>query len=135
MLVAPGLFAREQTGSAGGSSSIPPALKTAENISALLDLVVLENGKVLGPDASHTIDGLRAHKAAIDGVVAAVKAADQNGQDGVAALRQLADARPTGPRDLFDMQQGRIARMLMMSRRWREQLQQLGALQLPDFHR
>jgi len=42
---------------------------------------------VLCPDASHTVDGLLSRKAAIDFVVRAVRAAEQNGMDGVEALR------------------------------------------------
>lgn len=137
MLVAPGLLATEsmakQRGTAGGSSSMPPALKSAESISATVDAVVLEDGEVLGPDASHTVDGLLSRKAAIDGVVSAVRAAEQRGQDGLEALRQLTNAQP--PQTPEMRQQSQIARMLMMSRQWKEQLEKMAALQLPRFHR
>lgn len=139
MLAAPGLFVREdvtgQRASAGGSSSIPDALKAAEMISATLDAVVLEDGKVLGPDASHTVDELRARKAAIDSVVKAVAAAEQSGHDGVEALHQLADARPTRESGPEIIRQIRIAHTLMMSRAWKEQLEKMAAIQLPNFHR
>ena len=90
MLVAPGLFARESRGSPGGSSGLHDALQNAESISATLDTVVLEDGEVLGPDASRMVDSLRAGKTAIDALVGAVLAADRNGQDGVEVLRQFA---------------------------------------------
>jgi len=139
MLVAPGLFARESVakvrGNAGGSSSMPLALQSAESVSATLDAVVLEDGEVLGPDASHTVDALLSRKAAIDGVVSAVRAAERNGQDGVEALRQLANAQPTRDQNPLARQQSTIARVLMSQRQWREQLEKLAALQLPRFYR
>ena len=139
MLVAPGLLVTEtlakQRGRAGGSSSMPLALRSAQNISANLDAVVLEDGTVLGPDASHAVDGLLARKAAIDGVVRAVRIAEQNGMDGVEALRILANSQPTRDQGPDIRQQATIARMLMMSRQWKEQLANLEALQLPRFHR
>jgi hypothetical protein len=139
MLVAPGLLVSEslakQRGRAGGSASMPPALRSAESVSATLDAVVLEDGTVLGPDASHTVDGLLARKAAIDWVVRAVRVAEQNGMDGVEALRILANAQPTRDQGPEIRQQSSIARMLMMSRQWKEQLAKMEALQLPRFHR
>ena len=114
---------------------MPPALRSAATISATLDAVVLEDGTVLGPDASHTVDGLLARKAAIDGVVRAVRIAEQNGMDGVEALRILANTQPTRDQGPEVRQQATIARMLMMSRQWKEQLANLEALQLPRFHR
>ena len=129
--MAPGLFAKQ--GSASGSSSIPAALLSAEVVSATLDLVVLEDGTVLGPDASNTVGDLRARKAAIDSMVNAVRAAEQNGQDGVEVLRQL--ARPPRQGGLGAMELSAIAHSLMISRRWREQLERLAALQLPNSHR
>jgi hypothetical protein len=139
MLVAPGLFASESVakvrGTAGGSSSMPQALQSAESVSATLDAVVLEDGEVLGPDASHTVDALLSRKAAIDGVVSAVRAAEQNGQDGVEALRQLANTQPTRDQSPLARQQSTIARVLMSSRQWREQLEKLATLRLPRFYR
>ncbi len=104
-------------------------------ISAALDVVVLEDGTVLGPDESRTVDGLRARKAAIDGVISAVGAAEQSGQDGAEALRQLANMRPTPNDGPGKMDQAMIARMLTMSRQWKEQLEKLKELRLPNFHR
>ena len=139
MLVAPGLLAGEslakQRGTSGGSSSIPQGLQSAESITATIDAVVLEDGQVLGPDASHTVDGLLSRKAAIDGVVNAVRAAEQRGQDGVEALRQLANAQPNRDQGPEMRQQSMIARVLMGSRQWREQLDRMAALQLPRFYR
>ncbi len=139
MMVAPGLMASEslakQRGTAGGSASMPSALQSAANVSATLDAVVLEDGTVLGPDASHTVDGLLSRKAAIDFVVRAVRAAEQNGMDGVEALRILANTQPTRDQGPEIRQQSSIARMLMMSRQWKEQLAKMEALQLPRFHR
>jgi hypothetical protein len=139
MLVAPGLLVSESLaklrGRAGGSSSMPPTLRSADDISATLDAVVLEDGTVLGPDASRTVDGLLARKAAIDGVVRAVHIAEQNGMDGVEALRILANTQATRDQGPEVRQQSMIARTLMMSRQWKEQLATMEALQLPPFHR
>ncbi len=139
MLVAPGLLVSEsrakERGSPGGSSSMPQALQSAEIISAALDVVVLEDGTVLGPDASHTVDGLLSRKAAVDGVVKAVRLAEQNGMDGVEALRILANTQPSRDQGPEVRQESMIARTLMMSRQWKEQLSKMEALQLPRFHR
>jgi hypothetical protein len=127
MLVAPGLFAREsmvkQRGTAGGSSGIPRELQSAESISASIDAVVMEDGEVLGPDATHTVDDLVSRKAAIDDVVKAVRAAELGGQDGAELLRQLANATSARGPSPEARQQASIARMLIGSRQWREQLE------------
>lgn len=114
---------------------MPQALQSAEIISAALDVVVLEDGTVLGPDASHTVDGLLSRKAAVDGVVKAVRLAEQNGMDGVEALRILANTQPSRDQGPEVRQESMIARTLMMSRQWKEQLSKMEALQLPRFHR
>jgi hypothetical protein len=140
MLVAPGLLAREsqvkQRGSPTASSSMPAALQSATNISASLDTVVLEDGTVLGPDESHTIDGMLAQKTAGDFVVQAVRTAEQNGMDGAEALRILANPQSMS-RGMTqqDLAAGSIARALMGSRDWRAQLERIAAFQLPNFHR
>ena len=119
----------------GGSASIPQSLQAAQSFSVTLDAVVLEDGTVLGPDASHTVDGLTARKAAIDGVVKAVRMAEQIGMDGVEALRILANPQPGGNQSLEVRLEGTIARELMLSTRWKEQLSNMETLQLPRFHR
>ena len=96
---------------------------------------MLEDGQVLGPDESRTVEVLLARKASIDGLLGAVMAAERNGQDGLEVLRRLADARPTPEGGPETMRQGRLARTLMMSIQWRQQLEKLSALRLPNFHR
>lgn len=138
MLVAPGMIQREeevrQRGTFSGSS-MPDEIRTAESLTVTIDLVVLEDGKVLGPDSSQTIENIQESKSIIDGVVAAVKSAEQNGQDGLDVLRKMANQRPL-PGDRADtMQKMRIAHRLMNSSRWKEELEKLASIRLPDFHR
>ncbi len=88
---------------------------------------------MLGPDQSQTVDRLRASKAAIDDLLNAVKAAEQSGQNGLDVLRRLSDiSRPIDPATAT---QARLARMLSMSPRWRDRLEQMAATSLPNFHR
>jgi hypothetical protein len=135
MLVAPGLFVRESARRSSGGSGMPETIKTAETVSAILDVVILEDGEVLGPDASHTVDSLRTRKASINAVLQAVRAAEQNGQDGVEALRQLANP-PRGPENGKESVQLRtFVRSLMTSPDWEERLEKLSAIHLPNFYR
>jgi len=140
MIVAPGLMAREayvrrygRTNASSWSSSMA-SFGSAAEISVSLDLVVLEDGSVYGPDNSHTIDGLLAQKAAMDFVVGYVRAAEQKGIDGVEALRMLANTAmgSVGP---DARRHGQIARMLKSSRDWKQQLAKMAAFQLPRFQR
>ncbi len=135
MLVAPGLFVRESAGRESGGSGVPEAIKTAEMVSAILDAVILEDGQVLGPDASHTVDSLRTRKARVDGILQAVRTADQNGLDGVEVLRQLASP-PKSPDNSQESPQLRaFVHALMATPKWKERLEKLSAIQLPNFHR
>lgn len=138
MLVAPGMIQREeevrQRGAFSGSS-MPDEIRTAESLTATIDLIVLEDGKVLGPDSSQTIENLLESKSVIDGVVAVVKGAEQNGQDGLDVLRQMANRRPVPGDGADTMQKMRIAHRLMNSSRWKEELEKLASIRLPDFHR
>ncbi len=137
MLVAPGMFVKEdvtgQRTSVGSSSSFDAKLKAADAVTATLDVVVPADGLVLGPDQSHTVDQFRAGKAAIDDLLNAVKAAEQSGQNGLDILRGIADTgRPVDPSKFM---QARLARMLMMSPRWKERLEQMSTITLPNSYR
>ena len=140
MIVAPGLMAREayvrQYGRTNASSwsSSTVRLVSAALLTVSLDLVVLEDGSVYGPDNSHTIEGLLTQKAAMDFVAGYVRAAEQKGIDGVEALRMLVNyaMEPVSPEA---RRRGQIARILMSSRDWRQQLAKMAAFQLPRFQR
>ena len=135
MLVAPGLFARESVGRAGGGSAVPDEIKTADTVSAILDTVILEDGEVLGPDASHTVDSLRTRKASIDVVLQAVRDAEQRGEDGVEALRRLVSP-PRSPQDSqLPVQLRAFIGSLMNSPNWKDRLEKMSAMRLPNFHR
>lgn len=140
MIVAPGLMVREaylrQYGRTNASSwsGTTARLASAANLTVSLDLIVLEDGSVYGPDNAHTIDGLLAQKTAMDFVVEYVRAAEQKGIDGVEALRTLAN-NAMGPISPEDRRRGQIARILMSSRDWKQQLATIAAFQLPHFQR
>jgi hypothetical protein len=135
MLVAPGLFVRESARRLSGGSGIPREIKEAETISAILDAVILEDGEVLGPDASHTVDSLRKRRANIDTVLKAVMAAEQNGQDGVEVLRQFANPSRMPENVQESMQLSAFVRSLMTSPDWRVRLEKLSEVYMPNFHR
>ncbi len=140
MIVAPGLMAREEAilkrGTAsGGWSSSYARLQSAAGLTASLDTVVLEDGSVYGRDASHTINGLQANKAAMDYVALYVRTAEQRGMDGAEALRLLANLPTPRSYSPEQLQQSRIARMLTASRNWKELLAKMEAYRLPAFHR
>ncbi len=137
MLVTPGMFVKEdvtrQRTTVGASSGLDTKLKSADTVTAGIDVVILEDGRVLGADQSRTVDRLRASKAAIDSLLNAVKTAEQNGQDGLEVVRKIADInRPVDPATAG---QARLARMLMSSRQWRDGLEKMAAIPLPNFHR
>lgn len=82
------------------------------------------------------VDQLEAQKLTIDAVVRAVRQAEAAGEDPIAALRQLAQARPAAREEVARlMSQRMLARHLIGSPRWKEELGELEQLQLPHFHR
>jgi len=102
---------------------------------AILDVVILEDGEVLGPDASHTVDSLRTRKAGIDAILQAVRTAEQNGLDGTEVLKELSSP-PRGPgNSQIPPQLRAFVFSLMTSSNWKERLEKLSAIQLPNFHR
>ncbi len=141
MLVAPGLFVRESARMGSGGSGLPEAIKSADMISAILDTVILEDGAVLGPDSSHTVEALRTRKGGIDAILQAVRTAEQNGLDGVEVLKELSSPpRPAGPpgdpgNSQISPQLRAFVFSLMTSPNWQERLEKLAAIQLPNFYR
>src|SRR5207245_2124992 len=92
LLAAPGLFMSK--GSGGGGGSEEGLIASATSVTVALDAAVLQDGALIGPDESRTVDDLKAHKTAADAVVARVHGAEQSGQDPIAALHDMAYARP-----------------------------------------
>lgn len=139
VLVTPGLFMRESWAKKhdrpGAASGLPEAVRSATAITASIDTVILEDGTVLGPDASHTIDTLKATKASIVALLDAVRTAEQNGQDSAATLREVANARPTRDGGGPSPQERMLARVLMGWTDWKTRLEKMADIQLPNFHR
>ncbi len=139
LLVAPGLFVREsvtrERGRPTSASGMPDAIRTATAISVSVDTVILQDGTVLGPDASHTVDAIQRRQAEATAVVEAVRKAEVGGQDGVNALREIANSRVSPQRGGPSFEQRSLARHLMMSPDWSAQLEKISAIQLPNFHR
>lgn len=139
LLVAPGLFVREsiarERGRPESASGMPVPIRTATAISVSVDTVILQDGTVLGPDVSHTVDAIQQRQAEINAVVEAVQKAEASGQDGVNALREIANSRLSPQRGGPSLEQRSLARRLMMSPDWKAQLQKISAIQLPNFHR
>jgi hypothetical protein len=138
VLGAPGLFVRESLagqGRSGGFASFPDAFRTADNVTATLEAVVLEDGEVMGANPQPLIDSLKASKAAVDDLVSRVRAAEANGEDGAAALRNIAQQRPASREQFPQLEERSLARRLMLSRDWKAQLETLAGKKLPDFHR
>ncbi len=135
MIVAPGLFIRESNGT-WGLSTMSTLLQKAETVSAILDTVVLQDGEVLGPDASCTLNSLRERKAIIDALLNAIKTGEQNGMDSVEILKYMANERVPGPdNDPGFHQLHNLANLLMLSSDWKHRLEEWSAIQLPNFHR
>jgi hypothetical protein len=140
VLVAPGFFVSESAARRGSGSppgSVEPGdLPSAAIMSVSLDTVILDDGTVLGPDQSHSVDDITASRAALDVVVNAVRTAEQSGQDPAAVLAQFANMRQTtakhGPAIAL---QSNVARRLMHSPDWRKQIEKMETVQLPNFHR
>jgi hypothetical protein len=136
MLVAPCMFIRESLGRPGGTSNLPGGLTRAETVSATLDAVVLQDGEVLGPDASGTVDSLRSRKTTIDVLLNAIKTGEQRGLDGVEVLKSLDSAPSLGRDKNIDYSLLRnLVRGLMLSKDWKQRLEKLSAIQVPNFHR
>jgi hypothetical protein len=138
MLVAPGIFIRESLGTGGGSNAASSFIKV-ERVTAILDAVVLEDGEVLGPDASGTVDSFRKRKAAIDELLKAIKEGEQSGRDGIEILKSIDPMRGGVKLSFRDIE---IAQMLsslvtglMSSSDWRQRLEKMSTIQLPNFHR
>lgn len=130
MLVAPGMFLSESHPGGGSSMALDTAMTKAESISATLDTVVLQDGEVLGPDATSTVDSFRVYKATIVELQNAIKEGERNGLDGAEILNHFASSQLMS----FSQLQ-RLVMQLRITSDWRQRLEKLAAMQLPNFHR
>ena len=130
VVVAPGMHYSETGGS---GASWYPELFASSAATARLDVVIFEDGLVVGPDQLGTVDAIRTRKAAVDYVLGVVKYAEANGQDPTVAIRALSQQRPAkqqGP-DGVTM----LAMNLLSAPNFSKLVEQWRALELPNFHR
>jgi hypothetical protein len=74
-------------------------LDLAQHVTAMVDTVIFEDGRVIGPDESHLVDYINAMDAALKTLVRNVRDAISNGRDLDELLRNIASARrSTDPR-------------------------------------
>jgi hypothetical protein len=130
VVVAPGMHYSETGGS---GASWYPELFVSSAATARLDVVIFEDGLVVGPDQLGTVDAIRTRKAAVDYVLGVVKHAEARGQDPTVAIRALSQQRPAkqqGP-DGVTM----LAMNLLSAPNFSKLVEQWRALELPNFHR
>jgi hypothetical protein len=138
LLAAPGLILPESVAAgrkpSGGFASFPDALLTADAVTVSLDAVVLDDGELMGANPQELVATLKANKRVADSIVAKVRTAEANGEDGSALLarmaRQTPGSRPSGQ----EMQERLLARRLLMSREWKAEIEKLASIRLPNFH-
>jgi hypothetical protein len=136
MIVAPGMFLSESRPGGGWGTVLENAMTNAESISATLDTVVLQDGEVLGPDASRTVDSFLEFKATIVEMQKAIEKGERDGLDGAEIIKHFAGAQLKGPdNDPNFAQLRRLVSQLGFTSDWRQRLQKLSAIQLPNFHR
>ena len=66
-----------------------PALETANHVTINVDVVIFDDGLVIGPDKTGLVDTINARTIAIDRVLDTVRRATADGQDVTAALREM----------------------------------------------
>ena len=130
VVVAPGLYYSEHQGSGG---SWYPELFVSSAATARLDVVIFEDGLVVGPDQLGTVDAIQSWKAAVDYVLGVVKNAEANGQDPTVAIRALAQRRPASQQDPDGVKM--LAMSLLSAPSCSKLVEQWRALELPNFHR
>ncbi len=130
VVVAPGMHYSD-TGD--GGTSWHPELFVSSAATARLDVVIFEDGLVVGPDELGTVDAIRTKKAAVEYVLGVVKNAEANGQDPTVAIRALAQRRPASSQapDGVTM----LAMNLLSAPSFSRLIEQWRALELPNFHR
>jgi hypothetical protein len=132
VVVTPGMYYSENQGSGG---SWYPELFESTAATARLDVVIFEDGLVVGPDHLATVDAIRARKAAVDYVLGVVKNAQANGEDPTVAIRALAQRRPASPQDPDGITIQMLAMNLLSAPSFSKLVEQWRAVELPNFHR
>ncbi len=130
VVVTPGMYYSENQGGGGSSSSV---LFVSSAATARLDVVIFEDGLVVGPDELGTVDAIRTRKAAVEYVLGVVKNAEANGQDPTVAIRALAQRRPASQQEPDGV--ALLAESLLSAPSFSKLVEQWRALELPNFHR
>ncbi len=102
-------------------------------VTARLDVVIFEDGLVVGPDELGTVDAIRTRKAAVEYVLGVVENAEANGQDPTVAIRALAQRRPASQQEPDGV--ALLAKSLLSAPSFSKLVEQWRALELPNFHR
>jgi hypothetical protein len=134
LLVAPGLLVPEGAGfvGAGKDQALSAAVQKSDSVNVSLDVVIFDDGQVVGPDTSHTLEQIRARKIAAEYVANAVSETLKAAGDPSRLLAQLAGARPDRS-DLVGMWKSRVAHRLLHSRNLAKDLEVLQNLPAPNF--
>lgn len=132
VVVTPGMYYSENQG--GGGSSYP-VLFASSAVTARLDVVIFQDGLVVGPDELGTVDAIRTRKAAVDYVLEVVKKAEANGQDPSVAIRALSERQPASQQDPDGITIRILTKDLLSAPSFSHLVEQWRALELPNFHR
>lgn len=131
VLVTPGSY----YDSRGGGGGWYDELFDASAASVRIDVVIFENGLVMGQDESGTVDAIQAREAAIVEFLGAIKAADDSGQDPMMLIRAAARPRPGSPMSPEHITRMMLANELLRSQDLGGQIAAWRARRLPDFYR
>lgn len=131
VMLTPGSYSDSRGGGGGWYNELFEARSAAIRI----DVVVFEDGLVMGPDDYETVDAVLARKAAVDSVVGMIEDAANKGQNPTMMLSALAHPRPEAPQDHESMTIRMLAMELLRAPDMSKQLESWRALRLPDFHR
>jgi hypothetical protein len=89
---------------------------TASQITAKIDVVVFEDGELVGPDQSQFEVEIHSQKTAADQIASKVRYAQSQGQDPTPILKQSAEAPMESTTDFIGLWSGLYARQLLSAR-------------------
>jgi hypothetical protein len=89
---------------------------TASQITATIDVVVFEDGELVGPDQSQFEVEMQSQKMAADQIASKVRRAQAQGQDPTPMLKQIAEAPMESTTDFIGLWSGLYAHQLLSAR-------------------
>jgi len=89
---------------------------TASEITAKIDVVVFEDGELVGPDQSQFAVEIQSQKTAADQIASKVRYAQSQGQDTTAMIKQIAEAPMQSTTDFIGLWSGLYAQQLLSAR-------------------